>query len=245
MAAGYARFRPPVHQPIMERVRQDPKTEQKFHDALDLGCGAGLSTAPLSGLAERRIGLEPVEAMLPWSRAVAPNAHFIVATAEAIPLGARSVDLVTAAGSLNYTDLPRALREAARVLKPEGLLVVYDFGPGRSFRNSTSLDEWFAKFIARYPWPPDGGQEISPEILAGTTSLFHLQSSERFELEVTLSRSFYVEYMLTETNVTFALQNGVKHEEIRHWCEETLRPVWPNENQEVIFRGYYACLRPA
>lgn len=244
MAAGYARFRPPVHPLIIERVRQHFKGEQKFRCALDLGCGAGLSTAALSGLAEKRIGVDPVEAMLPWGRTIAPDARFIAASAEAIPLRDRSVDLVTAAGSLNYTDLPQALKEAARILKPEGLFVVYDFGPGRSFRHTAHLDEWFSKFITRYPWPPDEEQEISPEILQQTTSPFRLQRSERFELELPLRRSFYVEYMLTETNVAFALRNGAKYKEIRRWCEETLRPVWPGEDQEVVFRGYYACLRP-
>ena len=59
---------------------------------------------------------------------------FAAGVAEAIPLGDRSVDLITAAGSLNYVDLDVLLPEAARVLMPDGVLVVYDFSAGRSFR---------------------------------------------------------------------------------------------------------------
>ncbi|MBV9304712.1 MAG: class I SAM-dependent methyltransferase [Acidobacteriaceae bacterium] len=243
IATGYAQFRPPLHKRIMERVRERLPPLRNFAYALDVGCGTGLSTEALSGLADLRIGLEPAEAMLQWSRTVAPGAQFIAAAAEAIPLRAQSIDLITAAGSLNYTDLPQCLREAARVLKTEGTLVVYDFGPGRSFRDSTSLDQWFVEFTTRYPWPPNEAQEISPEILKQTAGSFRVEDAEHLQIGITLTPDFYTRYMLTETNVAFALRNGTKLEEIRLWCEETLRPVWNGESHEVLFRGYYACLR--
>lgn len=243
IAAGYAWFRPPVHKRIIERVRERLPPLGNLAYALDIGCGAGLSTEALAGLANCRIGLEPAEAMLQRSQTIAPGAQFMAAAAEAIPLRAQSVDLITAAGSLNYTDLQQSLREAGRVLKPEGALVVYDFQPGRSFRDSAGLDQWFAEFIARYPWPPNEAQEISPEILEQMADNFRVESSERLQIGITLTPDFYSQYMLTETNVAFALRNGARLEEVRSWCEETLRPVWNGESHEVLFRGYYACLR--
>ncbi|MBV8708299.1 MAG: hypothetical protein JO028_14005, partial [Acidobacteriaceae bacterium] len=122
-------------------------------------------------------------------------------------------------------------------------LVVYDFGPGRSFRDSTSLDQWFVEFTTRYPWPPNEAQEISPEILKQTAGSFRVEDAEHLQIGITLTPDFYTLYMLTETNVAFALRNGTRLEEIRLWCEETLRPVWNGESHEVLFRGYYACLR--
>jgi ubiquinone/menaquinone biosynthesis C-methylase UbiE len=71
-----------------------------------------------------------------------------------MPFGSGTVDLLTAAGSLNYTrDLDAVWHEAARVLGAGGTLAVYDFSPGRSFDDDDALDEWFDAFTARYPYP--------------------------------------------------------------------------------------------
>jgi SAM-dependent methyltransferase len=100
MAAGYALFRPPIHARILERVR--PHLSVRVRRALDVGCGAGLSTRALHELAEHCIGIEPAEAMLERSGAVAPGDDFVVGVAEAIPFAKDSIDLISAAGSLNY-----------------------------------------------------------------------------------------------------------------------------------------------
>src|SRR6478752_3918231 len=134
MAAGYATSRPPVHPRVIERVYRELGRTTPFQRALDVGCGAGVSTRALTGFAQRCIGLEPAEAMLKWAAPLAPSAHFAVGTAEALPIGDRTVDLISAAGSLNYADLDLFFPEASRVLMPHGVLLVYDFTPGRSFR---------------------------------------------------------------------------------------------------------------
>jgi ubiquinone/menaquinone biosynthesis C-methylase UbiE len=201
-----------------------------------VGCGAGVSTKALEDFANHSIGLEPVEAMLEWSRLAAPRASFLAGAAEALPIEAGSIDLITAAGSLNYVDLARFFEEAARVLAGEGRLLVYDFEPGRS------LDAWFSGFTARYPSPPHEGRVLDPEILAEHASGFKLDGEERFEIGMTLDVDFYAEYMMTETNVAFAVGKGVSREEIRSWCAETLAPFWGQSEREVVFRGYYAWL---
>src|SRR5215831_9523170 len=131
MAAGYATFRPAVHVRVMEQVYRQLGRTEPFPVALDIGCGAGVSTKALSGFVRRCIGLEPVESMLKWAPMIAPLAEFAVGTAEAIALRDHSVDLITAAGSLNYADLNLFFVEAARVVTRDGVLVVYDFSPGR------------------------------------------------------------------------------------------------------------------
>lgn len=232
MAAGYAR-RPPVHRKILERALA-PGT--MFPKALDVGCGAGVSTQALAGFADFAMGMEPVAGMLPNS----PG--YFAGAAEAIPARSDSIDLITAAGSLNYADLELFFPEAARILRASGLLVVYDFEPGRSFRDSSALDDWFRTFVTRYPWPPHEGQELNPEILSDFAAGFQLQHQQRFELAIPLARAFYLEYMLTETNVAFAMRNGVAREQIRSWCAKTLDAFWQDGDHEIMFRGYYACL---
>jgi SAM-dependent methyltransferase len=233
MAAGYARFRPPVHRKILE-LALGPGTA--FQRALDVGCGAGVSTHALAGFADFAVGMEPVASMLPG------NPGYFAGAAEAIPVHAGSIDLITAAGSLNYADLDLFFLEAARVLRADGRLLVYDFEPGRSFRDSTKLDEWFRAFVARYPWPPHEGRELNPEILSNLATGFRLEHQQRFEIAIRLARAFYLEYMLTETNVAFAMSEGVAREEIRSWCAKTLDEFWQEGDRGILFRGYYACL---
>ncbi|WP_146615937.1 class I SAM-dependent methyltransferase [Nonomuraea aridisoli] len=55
LAAGYAFDRPPVHRRILESVHLG-RTARRV---LDVGCGAGVSTAALAPPAEHMIGLEP------------------------------------------------------------------------------------------------------------------------------------------------------------------------------------------
>src|SRR5260370_12544288 len=152
MAAGYATSRPPVHRRVIEQVHKQSGRSGPFQRALDIGCGAGVSTKALIDFAGSCIGLEPSEAMLKWAPRIAPSAAFVVGSAEAIPLCSRAVDLVTAAGSLNYADLDLFFPEAARVLIPHGILLVYDFSAGRRFPNATSLDDSVSTF--QPPSPP-------------------------------------------------------------------------------------------
>jgi SAM-dependent methyltransferase len=164
MAAGYALSRPAVHPLVIERIYQhlrpgtdklQPARQQcsgglRFARALDVGCGSGRSTQPLDRLAVQTFGIDVAEAMLAWASSVAPHAHFAAARAEALPISSASIGLITAAGSLNYAGLDLFFPEAARVLEPEGALVIYDFSPGRAFPDSASLDEWFSAFRHGY-----------------------------------------------------------------------------------------------
>ena len=56
LAAAYAFDRPPVHGQILRAARLDRQADR----ALDVGCGAGLSTAALAPLARQVTGLEPI-----------------------------------------------------------------------------------------------------------------------------------------------------------------------------------------
>jgi ubiquinone/menaquinone biosynthesis C-methylase UbiE len=149
LAAGYAYDRPAVHRRIMETAKEYLRVTNRLGRALDIGCGAGLSTAALGSLAETVVGLEPVQAMLTHSRVVAPHALFLAGRAEALPFSAGAFDVIAAAGSLNYVDVDLFLPNAARVLAPGGVLVIYDFSVGRRARGGHRLDEWFAAFARR------------------------------------------------------------------------------------------------
>ena len=242
LAAGYARSRPAVHPRVVERVRRHVGISERVGCAVDIGCGAGLSTRPLERVARTAVGIEPLEPMLGWTREVAPDSRFVVGRAEELPVADGAAQLMTAAGSLNYADLGKFFPEARRVLGEGGTLVVYDFSQGKRMVDSPALGEWFTAFMAKYPPPPFSGQPLGPEKLAGLATGFRASGADYYEEALTLDHSFYVDYAMTETNVAAAVRAGVEEESIREWCRTTLAPVFGGQRREVVFTGYIAYL---
>jgi SAM-dependent methyltransferase len=241
LAAAYARDRPPIHERILRSARLDRRADR----ALDVGCGAGLSTAALTPLARQVVGLEPVSNMLTHRRTVAPRASFVIGQAERLPFESGSFDLVSAAGSLNYTDLSSALPEIARVLTRDGTFLLYDFSVGRRSVSGGELAGWFALFEQRFPWPP-GWEPLDVRELPLAGYGLRLLDYTDIEVELPMAFDAYLRYMLSEVNVDDAITRGDHSaEEARAWCQETLRPVFADGEVAVVIPGYVATLARA
>ena len=87
---------------------------------VELGAGTGKFTDLLVDLGHDVLATDPLDEMLAHLRLRHPALRVATATAEQIPAATRSVDTVAAAQSFHWFDADRALREIARVLKPEG-----------------------------------------------------------------------------------------------------------------------------
>jgi SAM-dependent methyltransferase len=192
----------------------------------------------LAPLAPYRVGVEPAMAMLAHGRDVAPGATFVAASAELLPFADGSFDLMTAAGALNYADIERFLPEAARVLAPEGLLVVYDFSGGRRIAGDSRLDDWFSEFEARYPYAP--GYALDVRGLPWPQVGLRLLTYRDYEVRIAMTLPSYLAYVLSETNVEAAIRAGTSEREITDWCRSTLEPFFPRPSGEVCFEGYCA-----
>lgn len=247
MALGYARSRPSVHPRIVDLAARDLHTP--VERALDIGCGAGLSTLAIASLARERYGLEPVQSMLPFAPAIAPGAHFLAGSAERLPFREDTVDLLTAAGSLNYVNLEAFFQEATRVLKPTGHLLVYDFKTARRFAGTDAvrdpLDNWFDEFLRRYPPVVSPKvQPLDPDSLAQRATGFTRFQSESPQIALELDPGFYMEYLLTGTNVAQAVTQGADLNGIRVWLQQTLNPIWQGQRRTVLFDAYWILLVP-
>ncbi|MGJ5180260.1 class I SAM-dependent methyltransferase [Bradyrhizobium oligotrophicum] len=91
---------------------------------LDVGAGTGISTRALIDVLPGWT-VQAVEPNLDMAaRAGAAGLEVIIAPAEALPIEANSVGLVTVAQAFHWFDRPRFLREARRVLSQNGVLAV-------------------------------------------------------------------------------------------------------------------------
>ena len=242
LAAGYATKRPAVHSYVLDRVAELGLLGQRDL-VVDVGCGAGVSTNALTrrGAGNHVVGVDPSYAMIREAERHVEEATFLVGRAEALPLRSGQVELMTAAGSLNYVEFSSFFAESRRVLSPEGLLVVYDFGTGRSSTECPGLDSWYSSMVRRWPKPTEGVRHVTRATFESVpmqpVGYETLTASVCFELED------YLDYLMTESNVVAAMRSGIPASAIRAWCEEGLRPLFQHP-VAVDFEAYYACLRP-
>ena len=110
-------------------------TRRRIGLLLDIGTGTGRILEVAASHAERGLGVDLSREMLGVARSNLERAHIKncdlrQADMYALPLANQSVDAVTVHQVLHYAEDPAAMiAEAARVLKPGGLIALADFAP--------------------------------------------------------------------------------------------------------------------
>jgi SAM-dependent methyltransferase len=185
--------------------------------AVDVGCGAGASTAALRGMAETIVGFDPYPPMVLAATRAVRDLGFAVAAAEAMPLAAGSVDLLAAAGSLDYVDVAAFVAEADRVLGAAGTIAVSNYGFGRP-TDPAVVSGWADRFVRRWPRPP------ATPVTAGSfdRTPFRVVTDEKFVVTLPMAFDAYVAYLLTDTGVARAVAAGTTTTAVRAWCADQL-----------------------
>ena len=122
LSNDYAKFRRGYPDEVFEIIKNKIKNNKT---ALDVGCGTGIATKEIAKFCESVIGTDKEEGMLEQARIYAPNCKFILAPAEKLPFEDSSFDLLVVAQAFHWFDQQKALSEFKRVIKPDGLIVIF------------------------------------------------------------------------------------------------------------------------
>lgn len=93
-------------------------------EILEVGAGTGKFSRLLAERGANLTALEPVAAMRSEFKKILPDVANLEGTSESIPLPSESFGVVIAAQAFHWFDGPAALREFARVLRPEGAVIL-------------------------------------------------------------------------------------------------------------------------
>jgi SAM-dependent methyltransferase len=241
VAAGYASARPYLHPEILAVVRDAVGRPARFRRALDVGCGTGLSTAALLGLAREVVGIDASLDMLRHARRVS-GIRYVASGAEAPPFRPGTFDLVVACGSIDWVDRSRFLPRAAELLQRGGWLVPLDFGDTGRSPEVPGLARWYDEvFQQKYPRPAAS----DPTITAGEAARhgFEAAAHRDFASSVSFTAGQYAAFLMTESNVIAAIEYGDDAEErVRAWLESELIPLFGARPRPIAFSGYVQAL---
>lgn len=127
-ARDYAEVQEPTFLPLYESVLARPEMA-KVISILDVGCGPGLAAEVFSRRIERVAGVDATAPFIEIARRRAPRGDFRVAEIEALPYDDGAFDAVTGFNGFQYAASPvNALREARRVVKAGGVIVIAVWG---------------------------------------------------------------------------------------------------------------------
>jgi SAM-dependent methyltransferase len=136
-AHDYDRYRPRPPEEAVEWL-----LPRGCRAAVDIGAGTGALTRLLVGRVPEVIAVEPDARMRAVLADAVPGAVPLDGRAEALPLGDASVDGVLGSSMWHWVDEPAAVAEAARVLRPGGVLGVLWSGADRRA-------PWIAELLGR------------------------------------------------------------------------------------------------
>ena len=114
----------PMYQAVLKHLQLD---EEKM--LLDAGCGSGLFLTMASSTGANIYGIDAAPGLLSISKERLPKVNFLTEDLESIPFSDETFDIVTGFNSFQYAgSFENALREAARVTKKDGKIVVGIWG---------------------------------------------------------------------------------------------------------------------
>lgn len=204
--------------------------------ALDVACGTGQSTVAFKQFASQVVGTDVSREMLARAPREA-GVRYVEASAEALPFADGSFQVITVARAFHWFDRSRFLAEASRVLEPSGWLVIYDNGFFGEMKKNPKHERWYREnYLVRCPSPPRKREPLTDDECRKHGLRF--VEREIYTNEVSFSAEELASYLMTQSNVTVAVEDGaVSPESVREWSVESVPPMFESPRGTFRFSG--------
>ncbi|XP_062406450.1 putative methyltransferase DDB_G0268948 [Sardina pilchardus] len=130
-ALSYWKYRISPSEEIINKILNflGKHRSRPFELVVDVGCGSGQGTVLLGPHFSKAVGTDISPAQLEMARqhSSAENITYRECPAEELPFENGTVDLVTSIVAFHWFDQPRFLKEADRILRPQGCLSLLDY----------------------------------------------------------------------------------------------------------------------
>ena len=241
-AVRYAANRPQSHSRVLELVAEHLQGKLPVDQALDVGCGTGHSTLALVPYAKRIVGIDSSSEML----AQAPRHPLIdyrKGYAEALPFRAKSFDLLTVSAAYHWFDQERFLHEAARVLRPDGGLLLYKVGSMGRAVGQPSFENWRQETLrSRYPKVARNNDALTRSVAEQIG--FSEVLSETTVFQQIYSLDAYIENLLTHSSLIRVVDRGTEPiEAARDWLHTELATFFSGGQAEFAHDASIHVLR--
>jgi SAM-dependent methyltransferase len=124
-ARHYAAARPTYPEALFDALDDLLGGNLAGADVVDVAAGTGIATRQLAARGAHVTAVELSGAMLGRLIAATPGTRAVQGSGNALPLASNSADLVTYAQAWHWMDERRALAEARRVLRKDGVLALW------------------------------------------------------------------------------------------------------------------------
>lgn len=241
IAEGYAKDRPFLHKHVMDLLKARLSLKQNFKNGLDVGCGAGLSSKALRLVCDHVTGTDISAEMVQAAAALYTDESFtfLQCKAEELDETLGSFDIVTAAGVINWVDETIFLPALEKMMEPNGILLIYDFGITDEMEGNANFTDWYREqYLAMFPKPPRKENvwteaDVSPYH-------FHIMAQDNYKTGFPMDKEQFIRFMLLQSNVIAQVEEkGKTLTDVKKWFENTLTPYFEdNKKENLIFAGY-------
>jgi SAM-dependent methyltransferase len=234
-AQRYAQGRPYFHPQIVRRIQQRLSLAEPVPRAIDVACGTGLSTVALKPVAREIVGTDSSEEMLRLAP-IDPQIRYVVAAAEDLPFPNAHFDLLTVCAALHWLDGTAFLREARRVLRTGGHMVIYEHAFTGTMAENPAFHSWLKHVYRKtYPTPP---RTRVPMPQTAQEAGFRPLGEESHQSTVTFSPDGLVDYLVSQSNVIAAVEGGHQViEQVRCWLTDRVGPLFQGDEERTFLFG--------